>query len=156
VVTTIHRLARQGVALNYASVKCVDSSLPQAARRTFGSWDGALCAAGYDPDAIRVQRRPWTDHEMIALIRNRVAAGLPIGRYSVVPRSALKASRRLSGSWPTALRAAGVSNPHAWPVWSANAVVAAIRARLDAAPDGWEKEHPDLARLLTPTSRHKN
>lgn len=132
VIQTIHQLARQGIALNYCSVSRVDSGVPGAARRAFGSWDNALLAAGYDPDTIRIQRGPWTAEELIALIQSRAAAGLPIGAYTVVPPSARMASQRLFGSWTAALRAAGVPNPRAdQPVWSKEVVLAAIRARLD-------------------------
>lgn len=133
VVKTIHRLDRQGVALNYASVHKADGGLPQAARKLLGSWNDALRAAGYDPEQIRASRRPWTREEIIDLIRRRAAAGLPVASYNVAPLSAEIASRRLFGSWKAALRAAGVPNPSGeFPVWTKVTVIEGILLRQQA------------------------
>ncbi len=130
VIKAIHRLDRQGVALNYASVHKVDGGLPQAARKLLGSWNDALRAAGYDPEQIRASRRPWTHEEIIDLIRRRVAAGLPVASYNVAPLSAEIASRRIFGSWKAALRAAGVPNPSTeFPVWTKVSVIEGILIR---------------------------
>lgn len=133
VIKAIHRLDRQGVPLNYASVHKVDGGLPQAARKLLGSWNDALRAAGYDPDQIRASRRPWTREEIIDLIRRRAAAGLPVASYNVAPLSAEIASRRLFGSWKAALRAAGVPNPSTeFPVWTKVSVIEGILIRQQA------------------------
>ncbi len=133
VIQAIHRLDRQGVALNYASVHKVDGGLPQAARKLLGSWNDALRAAGYDPDQIRANRRPWTRDQIIQLIQNRAAAGLPVASYNVAPLSAEVASRRLFGSWKAALRAAGVPNPSTeYPIWTKVTVIEGILVRQQA------------------------
>lgn len=133
VVKTIHRLDRQGVTLNYASVHKIDGGLPQAARKLLGSWNDALHAAGYDPDQIRANRRPWTREEIIDLIQSRAAAGLPVASYKVTPLSAEIASRRIFGSWKAALRAAGVPNPSVeFPVWTKVTVIEGILLRQQA------------------------
>lgn len=130
VVKTIHGLDRQGVALNYGSVLKVDAGILQAATKLFGSWDDALRSAGYDPDRIRKQRRPWTRQQIVDLIRRRAAAGLPIASYNVVPLSAEVASRKLFGSWKGALRAAGVPNPMMeFPIWTRVSVIEGILCR---------------------------
>ncbi len=130
VIKAIHALDRKGVALNYASVHRADEGLPQAARKLLGSWNDALRAAGYDPDRIRMSRRPWTHQEIIDLIRSRAAQGLPIASYSVRPQSAEIASRRLFGSWKAALRAAGVPNPSTeYPTWTRVTIIEAILLR---------------------------
>lgn len=130
VIKAIHRLDRQGVALNYASIHKVDGGLPQAARKIFGSWTDALRAAGYDPEQIRAHRSPWTRDEIIDLIRRRAADGLPVASYNVAPLSAEFASRRIFGSWKEALRAAGVPNPSAEiPVWTKVTVIERILLR---------------------------
>jgi len=129
-IKAIHQLDRQGVPLNYGSVLKADGGLPQAARKVFGSWNEALLAAGYDPDEVRANRRPWTRDEIIDLIRSRAAAGLPVASYNVEPLSAEIASRRLFGSWKKALRAAGVPNPSAeFPIWTKVTVVEGILMR---------------------------
>ncbi|HPP28639.1 MAG TPA: hypothetical protein PLV57_19200 [Phycisphaerae bacterium] len=133
VIKAIHQLDRQGVALNYASVRKVDGGLPQAARKLLGSWDSALHTAGYDPERVRASRCPWTHDEIIDLIRDRAAAGLPVASYNVAPQSAETASRRLFGSWKAALRAAGVPNPSAeFPIWTKVTVIEGILLRQQA------------------------
>lgn len=130
VIHAIHQLDRQGVALNYASVHKVDGGLPQAARKLLGSWNDALRAAGYDPEQIRANRRPWTRDQIIHLIRRRAASGLPVASYNVAPLSAEIASRRIFGSWKAALRAAGVQNPSVdFPVWTKVTVIEGILKR---------------------------
>lgn len=52
-------------------------------------------------------RRLWTRNQIIALIRNRVAAGLLVASYDVMPRSAPLGADRVSGSWKAALEAVG-------------------------------------------------
>lgn len=129
----IRDLEQRGIALNYASVLKVDHGLPQAARKLLGSWNDALRAAGYDPDKIRLIRRPWTRAQIIELIQRRAAAGLPIASYNIVPMSAEVASRRLFGSWKAALRAAGIPRPaKKWPIWTKVSVVEAILFRQQA------------------------
>ena len=130
VIDTIHDLDRRGIALNYDSVRQVDRGLPQAARKLLGSWNDTLRAAGYDPNRIRVNRRPWTRDQIIDLIRDRVAVGLPVASYNVKPASAEVASRRLFGSWRAAIKAAGVPNPSVrHPVWTKVNVIESILIR---------------------------
>ncbi len=130
VLAAIRQLDRKGVPLNYASVLKVDGGLIQAAIKLLGSWTKALQAAGYDPEALRVNRHPWTREQIIDLIRSRAAAGLPVASYNVKPASAEVASRRLFGSWKRALRAAGVASPMTeFPVWTKVSVVEAILMR---------------------------
>lgn len=130
VINAIHRLDRQGIALNYASVHKVHGGLPQAARKLLGSWNDTLRAAGYDPEQIRANRRPWTRDEIIDLIRRRAAAGLPVASYNIAPLSAEIASRRLFGSWKAALRAAGVPNPSTeFPIWTKVSIIEGILMR---------------------------
>jgi len=134
VLTAIRDLNRQGIALNYVSALKADGGLPQAAWKLLGSWNDALRAAGFDPEAACTKRRPWTRKDVIDLIRTRAAAGLPIASYNVVPASAEVASRRLFGSWKAALRAAGVPNPSVeYPVWTEVSVVEAILIRQQAS-----------------------
>lgn len=130
VLKAIRDLDRRGIALNYASVLKADGGLPQAASKLLGSWNEALCAAGFDPDAVRLSRRPWTRRQIIELIQSRAAEGLPISSYRVEPQSAEIASRRLFGSWKQALRAASVPNPSAeFPKWTKVSVVESILLR---------------------------
>lgn len=133
ILSTICDLHRRGVALNYASAIQADYGVVQMAAKLLGSWDDALRAAGYDPARIRLARLPWTRDEILNLIRQRAAAGLPIASYSVEPHSAEVASRRLFGSWRAALREAGFASAlRRWPVWTKVSVVEGILLRQQA------------------------
>jgi hypothetical protein len=56
IIDELRSLARHGKALNSKAVQTHHCALFTAGRREFGSWDGALQAAGLDPDEER--RRP--------------------------------------------------------------------------------------------------
>lgn len=130
VIQAIHELHGQRIALNYGSVRKHDQGLIGAAYKLFGAWSKTLVVAGYDPEGIRKSRRPWTKSELIAHIQRRVAEGSPLTQYKVIPDAARFAVRRLFGSFPAALRAAGVLQPvEKFSGWSRAAVVAAIRQR---------------------------
>jgi len=130
VLHMIRRLDREQVALNHGSVRKVDQGLVQAARKLWGSWDNALLAAGYDPLAIRVLRRPWTKSEVIAAIQAQAAAGGPLTQNGMRPTSIPPAARQLFGSFKAALRKAGVQHlVTKKPRWSRGRIVKAIRAR---------------------------
>lgn len=130
VVRSIHGLARQGVALNYNSVKCVDYGLAQAGQRFFGRWDDALKSAGYDPSRIRCTRRPWRKEDIIALLKDQAASGVPVMKRNLRPTSSRLAAWRLFGSFAAALREAGVEHLAAKRRrWSGTAVIEAIRTR---------------------------
>jgi hypothetical protein len=49
VLRLIRNTHLEGTSLNFRSVRKVDQSLVQAARKLWGSWDNALLAAGYNP-----------------------------------------------------------------------------------------------------------
>ncbi|MBM4018925.1 MAG: hypothetical protein FJ288_11450 [Planctomycetes bacterium] len=133
VIQAIHRFAREGIALNYASVTRVDQGLVIAAKKLLGSWDNALWAAGYDPLDIRRSRRPWTKSEVVAAIQARAAAGAPMTQKGMNSNSIPPAARRLFGSLKAALRKAGVLHlAGPFPRWSRTAIINAIHARLSA------------------------
>ncbi|MBS3821604.1 MAG: hypothetical protein KGY81_07570 [Phycisphaerae bacterium] len=133
VIREIRQLGDRGAPLNSKSVKRIDQPLTQAARKLWGSWDRALLTAGYDPEEFRCLRRPWTRKEVIEALRHHVAAGGRIIADDLRPRSLGAACRRLFGSFDRALQAAGIDEPPDKPEgWSAEAIVACIRARCAA------------------------
>lgn len=133
VIRRIRELERQLVRINVRSVRKLDPSLPQAARRLFGSWDNALIAAGYEPTSIRCQRSRWTRAALIRAIQAHAARGGRITRNAIRPRSVSGAACRLFGSFDAAVAAAGVLEKRNLPSrWSQAKVVAAIRRRLQA------------------------
>ncbi len=56
VLKAIKARKRKGEPMSSKSLQTTDQSLFCAARRRFGSWDGALEAAGYNADKIRLRR----------------------------------------------------------------------------------------------------
>jgi arsenate reductase-like glutaredoxin family protein len=133
VIDTIQKYDKQGIALNYGSIRRVDAGLIQAALKQLGSWNKTLIAAGFDPQQTRVNRRPWTRNEIIDLIRKRYKAGLPYASYNVDPLPAEVASRKLFGSWKKAIHSAGVPNPSSeLPIWTKVKIVEHILSRQQA------------------------
>jgi hypothetical protein len=132
-IRRMRQLARDGVALNYASIQRTDFGLAQAAQKRFGAWDNALQAAGFDPAKVRLMRRPWTRGEIIRLIRSHMESKGPVNPYRALPLTARLACPRLFGSWKNAFARAGAPPPtRRWPIWSRSIVVETIRARLKA------------------------
>ena len=130
IVQEFHRLTQQGMPVNYASLRKADFGLAQAARKLHGSFENALIASGYDPDAIRRLRRPWTKSQVITAIQAQAAAGRPLTQNGMLPESARFAAIRLFGSFKAALRMAGVHYmAPKRPRWSRRVIVEAIHAR---------------------------
>ena len=133
VLHEIRQLDSKGVPLNNRSIKRTDQGLTQAARKLWGSWDGALLAAGYDPQTIRRLRSIWTKPETIEALRDHVASGARVIQDALRPRSLAAACRRLFGSFENALRAADLDvAAETIPRWSQAAVIDCIRARKNA------------------------
>ena len=117
VVSEIKRRKNKGVPLNAAAIahgQHRDVTLMTWAKRLFGSWNGALRAAGEDPGKIVLSRRNvYPDAEaVLAGMQERRRLGLPLNHASVVsPPDAdyalYSAAKRLFGSWKDSLVAAG-------------------------------------------------
>ena len=109
VVEEIRALARDGSDLSWSGVAEGRQSLAAAARARFGSWRAGLAAAGLSEVAGRRQRR-WDRHAVVAAVLQRASLGLGMSA-SCVERddaSLIGAARRHLGSWPRALKAAGI------------------------------------------------
>jgi hypothetical protein len=108
IVERIRGMAARRIALNARAVIQRCSALQQAACRHFGCWDAALKAAGFDCSRIRLTRH-WDRKSVIARIRARHRAGLPLGSTPVdKTESALTyAARQIFGRWRRAVEAAG-------------------------------------------------
>jgi hypothetical protein len=129
------------------------AQLVQAARRCFGTWSKAVMAAGVDPNKLK-GILPWTKPRIIEAILLRALNGEPLGSQTVKPGSLSKAAIREFGSWPAALRAAGLdpdehspraqeattgtaipavdgrsATPRPYRRWGTDEVVEAIRSR---------------------------
>ena len=106
-----------------------NTTLARAAMRRFGSWHGALRAAGVEPCA----RRTWTRQRVLEEIQawDRRGAFAEGGR--IEDHGLVCAARRRFGSWQRALAAAGVQlsdpeNRRRWK-WPRRRILEAIQDR---------------------------
>jgi hypothetical protein len=110
VLAEIRERRRRGLPLNRNSVAENGQSLTHQARNRFGSWDGALRAAGIVPEEVR-RHRTWTRADVLAAIRSRHSAGRPMDYASAnadASRLVGAAQRMFPSSWARALKAAGL------------------------------------------------
>lgn len=104
-----------------AELRRLKPGLIVAAQRCFGSWNAARQAAGWPP-----LRREWTPQTVLAAIRERHARGLPLTMIKRDDRGLEAAARERFGSWPEAVRAAGLQ-PKRRRSWDRQRVLAALR-----------------------------
>jgi hypothetical protein len=111
----IRELADTGEALSHEEAKRSHGALVSAASspRYFGSWGGAIRAAGLDYDDIRKINR-WTREKILQAIRDLQAEGKSVNNGSMRRlgyRGMMEAAARPEnfGSWPEALRCAGIA-----------------------------------------------
>jgi hypothetical protein len=108
VIREIRRRRRGGQPLNLKAVEREGQAVIHQARVRFGSWDGALRAAGIDPGTVRLKHR-WTRAEVLTVIRERHARGLSMSRqdaYRDTPRLVKAAQKVFPSSWRRAVKAA--------------------------------------------------
>ncbi len=109
VVDWIIRLNEEGLSLNYQSVLEAGKPLASAGRNTFGSWDAALKAAGFDPDDHRLfpPSQQWTGEMVIERLRDFSVAKRE-NWLLAMPSDLRQAATRLFGSPEQAPKAAGL------------------------------------------------
>jgi hypothetical protein len=122
--------------------------VPPTARRVafelFGTWYDALVAAGREPPGRRpASPNRWTNEGILAAIRQRKQAGIPM---TIAANTTLaRAAMRRFGSWHGALRAAGV-RPNSRRIWTPQRVLEEIQAwdRRGAFAEGGRMEDNGL------------
>lgn len=104
----LHREAA-GLPLTPGGETGVESPLYQAASRFFGSWHNAVRSAGIAPERTKTYSR-WPPLRVLATIRALSRRRRPVRQAQLRRRFAplLAAARRIYGSWPKAVVAAGV------------------------------------------------
>jgi DNA-binding XRE family transcriptional regulator len=145
VIDGIREAATAGADLSAHRMQQRHASLVATGQRLFGSWGGALQAAGYAPDLIR-RARAWTDEQIIERIKRLAAEGADLSDNSADSWDSgfYGCARERFGSWPAALEAAGVDEAEARRTvrWSRNRVLEAIRAgRRDATLKSTALDH---------------
>lgn len=120
VLDRLHAYRLLGTPLYVANIARVDSSLAAQIARQLGSWDRALEKIGVNPLETRRVRDRSALHRpegILAEIQRRHAAGLPLNPFALTyakdvskrDQMLLKGGRRQFGSWPEAVRAAGLN-----------------------------------------------
>lgn len=106
VIAALRDIHSTGRELNHGAL--AGGSLTNAAAQLFGSWDGALRAAGFAPEKIRLCRSAWTAESIIEEIRLRHGRGQAVNSYGLNCTSLRNAAYRFFGSWRKALLLAGL------------------------------------------------
>jgi hypothetical protein len=107
ILAVIRNLSRRRDPLNQQKLLQRHGGLVVAARRHFGSWNGAIMAAGVNPARMR-RVNPWTRERVVEAILKRALVGEPLKGREGDLRMLIEAGVRLFGSWPAAIAAAGV------------------------------------------------
>lgn len=138
VLAEIRRREQAGKALNYKGIRQEKWGKPflERAEHFFGSWSGALLAAGLEP---KWGRSPWPTADkatVLGELRRRMRAGEPLG-YDAIARepwgqALRKRCRVLFGTWAAALWAAGIEpgkEVSRWPRADEAVILSEIRRR---------------------------
>lgn len=128
VLTTLIELRRQRRSLARSRVP---QPLVSAGIKFFGSWPAAVEASWADYQQERLRRKPYTEAEILALLRELARARPTMTPVELYEHSAVSAMRRLFGSVDRAVAAAGIEH---WPVrknqtWDRERIIRELRAR---------------------------
>jgi len=148
VVAEIEELHRSGASI---AASKVPNPLFKAGKRYFGSWQGAVEAAGHDYDEVRLQREPYTKKEILEALQ-ALAKSQPEMRWSDLHQlSYAPTVTRLFGGFEVALQRAKL---RAWPERERHAamsrpdVIAEIQRReAQGKETNWEAVNTDDHRL---------
>lgn len=129
-IRAIRSRRREGGSLAYRTVHLEDTGLLKAACRFFGTWEGALRAAGMDVGRIR-KIRAWNPDKILRAIRTGARARQS-GKLRPWDKGLFATVMAYFGSWRTALEIAGVAPRRRWrpPFWSREKVTREIRAHV--------------------------
>lgn len=115
VVDTITCYANDGRPLNAQAIIDTDGALWAAARRAFGSWSGALQAAGIDPVSVKAhgQRRSpgsWSPEKVVQSIEQYTRQGCRMNARNMqkIDNALVSAAVYYFGTWAQALEKAGI------------------------------------------------
>ncbi len=109
IIRQILRRESAGLPLTPGGENGVESMLYQAGTRIFGSWRNAVKSAGIAPDRAQAHEQ-WSPARILTVIRSLARRRHPPRRAELKSRfgSLMQAARRIYGSWPKAVIAAGV------------------------------------------------
>lgn len=113
VIERLQQRHRQGKSLAYMKVASENSSLAASATRLFGSYEGAIRAAGYDYYKLypKQSQRKWTNDRILDTIRQYHRENRPLNPKAVTRYGGglYPSATRYMGSWKAAVQRAGIS-----------------------------------------------
>jgi hypothetical protein len=132
IIREILRRESTGLPLTPGGEQGVEFALYQAAARIFGSWRYAVQAAGITSGQVGGQVR-WSPARILGIIRALSNRRQPLSAAEIQLRHGdlVSAARRIFGSWPKAVIAAGVDPAKLSRVvpWTRERVIEAILTR---------------------------
>ncbi len=157
-IEEIKSLHREGVDLSPTAIQQTHSALFSSARSRshFGSWRGAIEAAGLDYDDLKRVKQRWNREEILARIREMHAQGHDLldPKFKTKNRSLYLAAcaHRYFGSWRRAVSAAGLDHEEMREsrVWTRTRILRTIQElSVEGKPLGWayiEEHEPGIYR----------
>lgn len=112
VIEEIRNRADEGLSLVLSKANREAGGLVKAAFKFCGGWAEAVEDAGFNYDDIRLGR-VWTKRRVVEMLQERSRSDKPVTMVQVIEdgeQSLSEAARRLFGSWPAAVRAAGLAS----------------------------------------------
>ncbi len=141
VIDSICAYRERGVPID--AIAKTDTALQAAAHRHFGQWSSAVVAAGL-PVKLR---RTWTAELVVETIVALHRQGFPLVRAEQTDRSLGYAARRFFGSWPKAVKAAGI--PDGWQhKWNRQRVLEALQRYGRAGHLRCNRDIPNPVRMM--------
>ena len=128
VLTALRALGR---GYRLGEVRDMDTGLVAAALKAFGSWEGAMHAAGFEYTSKREPPK-WPRSTILSAIRHRKRLRLSLQDKDVIPEvgGLYSAARREFETWRKAVEASGVPYPGRQR-WPEEYVLSEIRRRRD-------------------------
>jgi hypothetical protein len=105
-ITRLRTRYANGEPMNSRAIMMTDAALYGAGRKLFGTWAGALAAAGFDFEELNGRASKWTRERIVDFLRKTHAAGGKVNSTAMerMGRAAIKQF----GSWDAALQASGI------------------------------------------------
>lgn len=157
IVEAIRARAAKGEPLNASATREAEPRLYRSARAVFGSWTEALDEAGLDGSRIGRKKTKWTRLTIVERLLWRREKELPINMATIIREISFPAIKREFGSYPDALRAAGIDPDTVYLAkrWSRQMILDGIQSRKKAGkPLNANALHEDDPRLLGAARRH--
>jgi len=137
ILCDLKSLSKRGVTMRYRELQEADTALFKQAKRVFGTWQEAVEAAGLKPTPP-LKEPKWDKKIVVKTIQQMAKSGKPLN-FGAVKRAnplLLAATQYHFGSWPNAVRAAGLKPQkleRGWP-----------RKRMLEEAKSWISEHGPL------------